>query len=106
MSDENKETTIKCMRFGGYRYAASCVSFDRYRACRRRCPTLQKLMEDEPDFATKTAEKMKDRPEQPLLSAKFAGSNLPDAKLACRYCNFIAKTERGLRVHMKRSHGK
>lgn len=41
-----------------------------------------------------------------LFGTKFLGKNIPDAALGCIFCSFIAKSERGLRIHMKRTHKK
>jgi len=104
---------IACIRYGGSRCAACCVVFDRYKVCRRHCKALKKHLEEHPDF---TAAAMKQFEESKVKNinkgdlfvlgnaGKFAGKNLPDEVLGCRICSFIAKSPRGLRIHMKRSH--
>jgi hypothetical protein len=108
-----KEFYISCSRFGGRRYALSCVHFDKYRTCRRRCVGLQLLLNNTPEFLEKSKEYFKERDlkREGLLIKTFfdmkhehSGKQLPDPHLACNFCNFIAKTERGLRIHRKRSH--
>jgi len=84
------------------------VSYDRYKACRRHCPSLRVITKELPDivkiaeayFAKKSqVEEGKD-----LFGVRYIGKNLPDADLGCKICKFIAKSPRGLRIHMKRTH--
>ena len=53
-------------------------------------------------YAKKPAKK--DTHELFSIPFKHSGRNLPDPKLACKFCKFIARSERGLRIHLKRSH--
>ena len=84
------------------------MSYDRYKACRRHCTALRALLEKEPDLVAQAEEyfskKAKGKEELDLFGAKYIGKNLPDAVLGCKNCPFIAKSERGLRIHMKRTH--
>jgi hypothetical protein len=104
---------IECPRFGGTRCAACCVFFDRYKTCRRKCAPLGKHLikySELPEQAKNHFEERKKKEDSfaaslPAELFKSAGENLPNAKFGCNICKFIAKSERGLKVHMKRSHG-
>ena len=115
--DQNKVLDLSshlldCSRFGGRRCAVSCVHLDRYRVCRRHCASLRDHLGINPGFMedVNTYYKNKDLIKSThlplLLKHEYTGKYLPDAKLACTYCDFIAKSERGLKIHLKRSHSK
>lgn len=105
---------IECPRNSGSRCAACCVLYDRYKACRRRCASLRKHLAAYPDLPDKAREHFEERKKEDknktysLLGdhCKFAGTHLPNEKFGCTKCEFVAKSERGLKVHMKRSHGR
>ncbi len=107
------EHFIDCTRFGGKRPAPACVHFDRYKSCRRWCTTLRKHMEDTPDFLEKVEKvytKKKNAAaeeyvqQQLFMPTKHSGKGLPDPELSCKVCKFVARSPRGLRIHMKRTH--
>lgn len=105
---------VPCDKFGGTRPAACCVRFDKYKSCRRRCFELKKILIQNPDFAKKVEEHFASRVKRcdvvgaSLFESKSSqsGKNLPDPVLGCKYCNFIGKSVRGLKVHMRRTHNK
>ena len=105
---------IGCPRFKGQRSAAACILFDRYKVCRRRCKSLESHLKKEPDLVEKVKEYLEGRKEKKqtksllngLKSFKFFGKNLPNNNLNCKYCNFVASSERGLKTHLKRTHKK
>lgn len=104
------EHFIECPRFGGSRPAPACVHYDRYRLCRKKCKSLEAYLKNNKDFQKeldhlKEKEKNKLRYKQPdLFTQKFSGKNLPDSSLRCSACRFTAKSDRGLKIHKKRSH--
>lgn len=107
------EVTLPCSRFGGTRPAVCCVHFDRYRNCRRNCSELKKLLIQRPDFAKLVEDYFAERSKKPVsegglfeCKSSQSGKNLPDPLLGCKYCNFIAKSPRGLKIHMRRTHKK
>jgi hypothetical protein len=106
--DDFMEHYVDCPKFGGTRQAPACIHFDRYKPCRRNCKSIRNHLEKYPDFPKIVAEyfsvREKENPGIFTMGSKYAGKNLPDPELACRYCKFIAKTVRGLRIHYKRSH--
>ena len=103
---------ISCDRFGGTRPAVSCVHFDRYRSCRRGCLSLKKLLTERPDFAKTVEDYFEQRAEKARITggglfeckSNQSGKNLPDPVLGCKFCNFVGKSPRGLRIHMRRTH--
>lgn len=102
---------IKCPRFHGCRSAAACVLFDRYKICRRRCKSLEAHLKKHPELTEKVKgylEKRKEKKERRnfLRDWKFFGKNLPGNKFNCKLCDFVARSERGLKIHMKRTHKK
>lgn len=105
---------IECPRIGGSRCAACCVFYDRYKACRRHCASLRKHLLVYPDLPDKARQHFEERKKDTKTLShtldselyKSAGTNLPTEKFGCSLCKFIAKSERGLKVHMKRSHGR
>jgi len=103
------EDFIKCERFGGRRPAPACVHFDRYKPCRRGCLTLAKWMKDNPDYEAIVAKAYGAKPKTfaaaRVMTSKHSGKALPKEGTACKRCRFVAKTPRGLKVHMTRSHG-
>lgn len=84
------------------------MSYDRYKACRRHCAALKEVLDKEPDLVAQADEYFKKKTQEKevvdLFGTKFLGKNLPDAIFGCKMCAFIAKSERGLRVHMTRTH--
>jgi hypothetical protein len=86
------------------------VSYDRYKTCRRHCSILRALLEQHKELLLEAKEyfesKKKDNtdPFPVLEDTKFLGENLPDNTLGCMICNFIAKSPRGLKIHLKRTH--
>lgn len=66
-------------------------------------------MEKVPDLVAQAEEYFNNKAKQKegtedLFGVKYLGKNLPDELLGCKICSFIAKSERGLRIHMKRTH--
>lgn len=100
------EVFIDCERFGGRRPALACIHFDRYKPCRRYCKPLAKWMEDNPDYQkqVEAAFGVKSKQSPLMLASRSSGKLLPDRKLACPRCRFVAKTPRGLKTHQTRSH--
>ncbi len=105
------EHFIACPRFGGRRPAPACMHYDRYRLCRKKCKSLEAFIKKNPSSpelvkAIQAKETAETRYEQPslFLPTKFSGKNLPDFALQCRLCVFVGKTERGLKIHLKRKH--
>lgn len=87
------------------------MSYDRYKACRRHCSALRGILDIEKDLIAVAEEYFKKKTigkeaEGDLFGTKYIGKNIPDAQLGCKFCSFIAKSERGLRIHMKRTHKK
>lgn len=85
------------------------MSYDRYKACRRHCAALRVHIESHPELIEQAKDYFKKKTEDneeksDLFGVKYIGKNLPDARLGCKMCSFIAKSERGLRIHMKRTH--
>jgi hypothetical protein len=85
------------------------VSYDRYKACRRHCTALRAILDIERDLVAVAEEYFKKKAKEKdvegdLFGTKYIGKNIPDATLGCKFCSFIAKSERGLRIHMKRTH--
>ena len=85
------------------------MSYDRYKACRRHCSALRAILDIEKDLVAVAEEYFKKKTigkeaEGDLFGTKYIGKNIPDAQLACRFCSFIAKSARGLRIHLKRTH--
>lgn len=84
------------------------MSYDRYKACRRHCSALKEMIATVPDLVDKATEYFQKKTQSPegvdLFGVKYLGKNLPDELLACKICDFIAKSERGLKIHMKRTH--
>lgn len=109
-----KSHYIECPRFKGQRSAAACILFDRYKICRRRCKTLESHLKDNRDLTEKVKGYVDERKENKNTklflggwkSCRFFGQNLPNDNLNCKYCNFVASSERGLKVHLKRTHKK
>jgi len=103
-----EEHYIACPLTSGTRCAACCVYFDRYKGCRRHCASLNQHLKANPTLieeVTKYYERKKsDKPSD--TSNKFFGQFLPSPELNCPYCKFIAKSARGLRVHLRRTHNK
>lgn len=102
---------MQCPRYGGTRSALCCVSYDRYKACRRHCTALRAILDIEKDLVAVAEEYFKNKTkgknvEGDLFGTKFLGKNIPDPALGCRFCSFVAKSERGFRIHMKRTHKK
>lgn len=69
------------------------------------------MLDVEKDLITVAEEYFKNKAQKKnvegdLFGTKFIGKNIPDAALGCKFCSFIAKSERGLRIHMKRTHKK
>ena len=104
---------ISCSRFNSTRCALCCVVFDRYKVCRRHCKELKGHLKEHPDLAETARQQFEESKNKNINSGnlftigdkgKFAGKNLPDEVLGCKICDFTAKSERGLRVHMRRSH--
>ena len=97
------EDFIECPRFGGTRPAPACVYYDRYKACRKTCASLEKHLKVNPGLVGKALKKKKRKAEKSI----FAGKGLPNSKLRCPYCTkFIAKSIRGLKTHCTRTHKK
>jgi len=109
--DKKKEISdhrIDCPRFGGVRLAASCCTQDRYKSCRRRCKVLAQHLKEYPNLPNMAKDHYKVRYKDSTLMLcymKSAGKNLPpDPTLECRLCGFVAKSLRGLKTHMGRTH--
>lgn len=99
---------IACPATGGTRCAACCVYFDRYKGCRRHCASLNKHLTANPTLIEEVRkyyeEKKKTKPQED--ANKFFGQFLPTPELNCMFCKFIAKSARGLKIHMRRTHKK
>jgi predicted Zn-ribbon and HTH transcriptional regulator len=93
---------IGCPRFGGSRFSLSCAHLDRRKGCRRYCATLKKKMEERPDFIESMKEVYKESPS--TLPSKYSGKGLPIQPFQCDYCGFVAKSDRGLKSHITKSH--
>ena len=117
MTDDNKpiptQHFIPCTRYSSTRCALCCVIFDRYKVCRRHCKELKNHLSKHPDLTEKAIRQIEERKTENINKAnlfdmanvgKYAGKNLPDEILGCRVCSFIAKSPRGLKIHMRRSH--
>jgi hypothetical protein len=107
------EHFIECERFGGKRPAPACVHFDRFKTCRRWCTALRKHMEKTPSFLEKVTAIYSPKKEstteeyfqhQLFMPRKHSGKGIPDPELGCKICKFVAKSPRGLRTHMTRTH--
>lgn len=108
MTDEQQRHSISCPRFGGTRFATACVHYDRYRGCRRGCPDLAKHMKEFPNLVEIAKEWFANHDDKPIfaaMSSKFSGKGVADPQLRCRYCRFVGKSPRGLRIHYSRTHG-
>lgn len=114
--DNNKATIrfedhyIDCPIMQGKRCAACCVYFDRYKGCRRHCASLNQHLKTSPTFMEEVTQyyetKKSNSKKETEGETKFFGQFLPSPELNCPYCKFIAKSARGLRVHLRRTHGK
>jgi hypothetical protein len=80
------------------------VSYDRYKTCRRHCSILKEVLDKHKDLINIAKEYFEQKKATIRGDTKFLGENLPDNLLGCNICNFIAKSERGLRIHMRRTH--
>lgn len=99
---------IDCPKFGGKRASDACIVFDKYKVCRKTCQSLSKFLVDNPEAEKKAGEsiaKLKKRGAI-LSGAKMAGKNLPNRrpKVVCKECGFIARSLRGLKMHLKNAH--
>jgi len=68
---------------------------------------LEKFIAENPE-APKAAEDLYNRQRKKMtLPARFAGKGLPifNRTLKCRTCSFMAKSMRGLKAHLTRTHG-
>lgn len=104
MEDESKKEVpyIGCHRFGGKRNALACAHFDRYRGCRRRCKSLEEVMKTTETFVEDVKSTYEVR--QSLLPSKHSLKGLPLEPFRCQVCDYVAKSSRGLKAHMTRSH--
>ena len=80
------------------------MSYDRYKACRRHCSILKEVLDEHKELVNIAKEYFEQKKKAITGDTKFLGENLPDNLLGCNICNFIAKSERGLKIHMKRTH--
>jgi len=103
-----EEHYVACSAHGGTRCAACCVYFDRYKGCRRHCASLNQHLKANPTLMEEVTEyyENKKKGKTPENGSKFFGQFLPDPVLSCTYCKFIAKSVRGLRIHLRRTHNK
>jgi hypothetical protein len=112
MSDEENKRAmwqhyISCPRFGGQRVAINCVHLDRYRACRKWCPSLAAHRKKFPNLLELVKELCVDNVAKPSwikAKAQFSGKGVPDPELVCPICRFVAKSMRGLKSHNTRQH--
>ncbi len=103
MPDTEKNLFIRCERFGGTRCALGCAHFDRYRGCRKNCKDLENFMKETPDLESMVKEYYDKNPSEFLTSVNSC-KGLPLQEYRCKYCRFVAKSERGLKKHMTMSH--
>lgn len=96
------EHYISCPRFGGRRLALSCVHYDRYRGCRRNCVSLKKHLAEHGNLKELVEEHFADR--ETFLPSNNSGKNVPDPERACKFCDFVGKSVRGLMIHYRRTH--
>ena len=107
------EDSIFCPKYGNWRHAVNCVLDDRYKTCRKTCGALEAHIKQNEGFILRAKKKLRSiRAKKKNLfnlfhNRKFALKGLPDFDHACRAfrCSFIAKTVRGLKSHITRSHG-
>lgn len=103
-------TFVSCPRFGGTRMAPVCVHADRYRFCRRSCSSIEKLLKDRPDFLEEAKDfyekYAKDKNLKAPTTKSWIKHGAPKPKISCPHCSFKAKSERGLKAHITRSHKK
>jgi len=106
------EHFIECPKFGGKRPAPACIHYDRYKACRRKCKSLEAYTDAHPDYQ-EIVEKQYAKPKEGDfiqstlfggLQAKHSGKGVPDSELACHLCSFVGKSSRGLHIHLRRTH--
>lgn len=102
---EEIDIFIKCPRFGGTRNGLSCAHYDRYRGCRKSCESLAGLIVKYEDFAGAVRECFSER--HSYMTARSSCKNLPveeESDYKCEACGYIAKSARGMRAHLTRSH--
>lgn len=104
------EYQISCPRTGGTKMAIVCIHYDCYRFCRKNCASLNALIKKNPEILEKInkilATRGKEKNQGVLFETKFSGKNIPNPSLRCKWCRFTAKSERGLKIHYKRTHKK
>lgn len=100
-----RKDRIRCPKFGGERLAQACICFDRYKSCRKTCPSLKEYIKENPN-APEEAVKEVDR-KKTLVPMKFAGKCLPFRKggVRCPICDFRAISVRGVKSHITKTHG-
>jgi hypothetical protein len=98
------DSYIACPKFGGYRTAPACIVLDRYRICRRKCTSLERYLKDHPEGAKEAEDAAKHKSPALIKVSHHAGQSLPDAALRCSVCLYQARSERGLKTHLTRSH--
>lgn len=106
MSEEkpDKSLFIGCSRFGGTRCALGCAHFDRYKACRRDCKTLEAFMKDAENEDLEKQVKLYYADKTSPMPSRYSCKGLPLQEFRCKYCRFVAKSSRGLKKHVTMSH--
>jgi hypothetical protein len=95
---------ISCPRFGGKRLIVACAHFDRFVSCRRECPSLKKALVDVLGFEDKVKKVYEELGRKTYGPSTKSCKYLPNKPFGCKFCNFTAKSERGLKIHMRRTH--
>lgn len=93
---------IPCPRFKRNVNALSCAHWDRYRNCRRKCAVLKGKILTTENFIDKVNEVYQE--EKDIMPASYSCKGLPYAPFMCTLCDFVGKSDLGLRVHMTRRH--
>lgn len=102
---EEIDIFIKCPRFGGTRNGLACAHYDRYRACRRTCESLAELIKKYEDFDGKVSSCFAER--SSFMTSRSSCKFLPvekESEFKCVGCGYLAKSARGMRSHITRSH--
>jgi predicted RNA-binding Zn-ribbon protein involved in translation (DUF1610 family) len=103
-TEKGSDLYIGCPRFGGKRLAIACAHFDRFAACRRNCQPLSTAISTFEDFETAVKNAYENTGRRIYGPSKKSCRHLPNQKYRCPKCDFVAKSERGLKSHTTRTH--